>query len=123
MNLFALFANKDGSRELVRDGCLPQQRLSILCPFLIQLTPPLDRDVILAGITRRSVIEMCKSWGEFEVKEVKMTMEDIVKANTEGRLMEMFASGTAAVVCPVGGIKYEGKMIKIPTPDNSVAGR
>ena len=39
------------------------------------------------------------------------------------RLLEMFGSGTAAIVSPIGGIHYEGKMRHIPTPEDSLAQR
>ena len=41
-----------------------------------------------------------------------------MKANEEGRLVEMFGCGTAVVVCPVGNIKYNGVNVQIPV-DNS----
>ena len=39
------------------------------------------------------------------------------------RLLEMFGSGTAAIVSPIGGIHYQGQMRHIPTPENSLAQR
>ena len=73
----------------------------------IQVTPPLDKGIILPGVTRRSIIELTTNWGEFRVEERKMTMSDLMEANQEGRLVEMFGAGTAAVVSPIGGIHYK----------------
>ena len=48
-------------------------------------------------------------------------MKELVSAHGEGRLVEMFGSGTAAVVSPVGGLHYQGEMINIPTPADGLA--
>lgn len=66
---------------------------------------------------------MTSEWGEFEVSERKLTMPELMEANEDGRLLEMFGSGTAAIVSPIGGIHYEGKMRPIPTPEDSLAQR
>jgi branched-chain amino acid aminotransferase len=53
---------------------------------------------------------MSKEWDDVEVNERKITMKELLTAKEDGRLVEMFATGTAAVVTPVGNILYEGKM-------------
>ena len=47
----------------------------------------------------------------------------MIKSDIDVRLLEMFGSGTAAIVSPIGGIHYEGKMCPIPTPEDSLAQR
>ncbi|CAM9279670.1 unnamed protein product [Heterosigma akashiwo] len=42
-------------------------------------------------------------------------MAEVVEASDEGRLMECFGAGTAAIVCPVNSIHYMGKDITLPT--------
>ena len=69
------------------------------------VTPPLT-GTILAGITRDSVIQLLKDWG-VPVREERITIMDIKKAYDEGRLDEVFASGTAAVISPVGELKWK----------------
>jgi len=101
MNLFILLRDKEGVRELV--------------------TPPLTSGIILPGVTRRSIIEMVSMWPNLRVSERKITMGEVVEAKEEGRLIEMFGSGTAAVVSPVGGLHYGGKMLSIPTPETGLA--
>ena len=71
------------------------------------VTSPLT-GTILAGITRDSVIQILRDWG-ITVKEEKISIMDIYKAHKEGRLTEVFASGTAAVISPVGELKWENK--------------
>lgn len=56
---------------------------------------------ILPGITRKSVIELLKSWG-VRVQERRVTLEEILEAHENGTLTEAFGTGTAAVVSPVG---------------------
>ena len=67
---------------------------------------------ILSGVTRDSVIKMAKSWG-LKVVERKISIDEIYEAHKSGELKEIFGSGTAAVISPVGKIKYDGKEITI----------
>lgn len=82
------------------------------------VTPPLHSGCILPGVTRRSILELTREWAEFEVSERKITMGEVMKAKNENRLVEIFGCGTAAIVCPVGGIKYEDKMVPIPVDES-----
>jgi branched-chain amino acid aminotransferase len=78
------------------------------------ITPWLDDGCILPGITRLSVIELCKSWGEFKVTEQAVKLAPLLKASKEGRLLECFGTGTAAVIQPVKSLTYEGKEYTLP---------
>jgi len=106
MNIFILMKNASGTgTELV--------------------TPPLDSGCILPGVTRRSILEMAREWGEFEVSERKITMGEVMQAKADNKLLEIFGCGTAAIVCPVGNIKYNGVNVAIPVDeqDNAVSKR
>jgi branched-chain amino acid aminotransferase len=95
MNLFFFMINKETKRkELV--------------------TPPLTRGDILPGVTRDSIIQLAKSWGDFDVSERFPTMAEIQEAAQDNRLLEAFGAGTAAVVTPISCIQYQGKDIEIP---------
>ena len=50
-------------------------------------------------------------------------MSEVMSAHAEGNLLEMFGSGTAAVVSPVGGLHYQGRMVSLPTPEQGLAVR
>ena len=63
---------------------------------------------VLPGVTRRSIIELLKDWG-YEVVEGKLAIADVMKASEEGKLEEVFGTGTAAVVSPVKELDWEGK--------------
>lgn len=75
------------------------------------VTAPLE-GTILPGITRDSVIKLLKDWN-IKVSERRMTIEDIYKASDEGRLTEVFATGTAAVISPVGELCWQDRKISI----------
>lgn len=63
---------------------------------------------ILPGITRRSAIELLKARG-YRVEERRVSVDEIVRASENGTLNEIFGTGTAAVVSPVGKFGYHGK--------------
>jgi len=75
------------------------------------ITPELNRS-ILSGVTRDSVIKLAKSWN-IKVAERKISIDEIYEAHEKGALKEIFGSGTAAVISPVGNMKYNGKEITI----------
>jgi len=77
------------------------------------ITAPLD-GTILPGVTRDSIIELAKEWKEFIVSERKYSLNEIISAAKEGRLIEAFGAGTAAIVCPVKGFHYNGIDYNIP---------
>ena len=69
------------------------------------VTPPLGGS-ILGGITRDSVIKLAQSW-DIEVEERPVAIDEVIEANNNGTLREVFASGTAAVISPVGELFYK----------------
>jgi len=71
------------------------------------VTPPLAGS-ILPGVTRDSVLQIARRWG-LKVSERRLSVEEIQEAQASGKLQEVFASGTAAIVSPVGQIYYKGK--------------
>ena len=94
MNLFACIQNRDGTKEL--------------------MTAPLD-GTILEGVVRDSILELARErlvpegW---KVSERRFHMREVAEAAKEGRLLEVFGSGTAAVVSPVRSISYQGEMVQ-----------
>ncbi|CAI2166698.1 17441_t:CDS:2 [Funneliformis geosporum] len=100
MNCFVHLINEQGEKELV--------------------TPPLD-GTILAGVTRDSILSLARSWNEFKVSERKITMLEVIKAQEEGRLLEMFGAGTACIVSPIKGIHYRGRDLNVPLDPNDLS--
>ena len=62
---------------------------------------------ILEGITRASIIELAGKLGH-QVEERKFSIDEWRDGVTSGRITEVFACGTAAVVTPVGTLKWDG---------------
>ncbi|CCK78865.1 branched-chain amino acid aminotransferase [Desulfobacula toluolica] len=77
-----------------------------------ELVTPILNGSILPGITRYSVISLAKKWG-MNISERKISVEEVFKAHEDGKLTEIFGSGTAAVISPVGEIRYGDKVISI----------
>ncbi len=68
------------------------------------VTPALNGS-ILPGITRDSVLSLAGAWG-IPVSERRLSIDEVLAAHENGRLKEIFGSGTAAVISPVGMLKY-----------------
>lgn len=75
------------------------------------VTPALQGS-ILSGITRKSSIELCRSWG-LKVSEKRITIQEVADAYDAGKLQEVFGTGTAAVISPVGTLKWGDKVMTI----------
>ena len=106
MNFFAAVRSRDGSGS----------------PEL--WTPPLD-GTILQGVTRDSILELAQErlvpegW---RVLERKFTMGELAEAEAEGRLLECFGAGTAAVVSPVRNISWKGRLVNCGLIEGQEAG-
>ncbi|MGE0222880.1 MAG: branched-chain amino acid aminotransferase [Acetobacteraceae bacterium] len=70
------------------------------------ITPPLN-GAILAGITRDSVLTLLRDWGH-RVSERPIAIDEVIEAAKANRL-EMWGTGTAAVISPVGELGYKGE--------------
>lgn len=75
------------------------------------VTPELQGS-ILPGITRKSVLELCRKWG-MKVSERRISADEVAEAYKAGKLQEVFGSGTAAVISPVGHLKYGDLVMEI----------
>jgi branched-chain amino acid aminotransferase len=79
------------------------------------VTPQLG--TILEGITRGSIIELAGKMG-YQVQEQKISIDRWRDGIASGEITEVFACGTAAVVTPVGSLKWDGGQ----TPEVTEAG-
>ena len=75
------------------------------------VTPELNGS-ILPGITRDSVLTICRDWG-LPVEERKISVDELLEAQKAGKLEECFGSGTAAVISPVGKLRYKDEVMTI----------
>lgn len=102
MNLLFYMKNKEGVAELV--------------------TAKLEDGLVLPGVTRDSILSICRTWG-INVNECSFTIHDVIDAIKEGRMIEVFGAGTAAIVSPVNCISYKDVDYEIPTPENGLTHR
>lgn len=102
MNMFVHWINEDGEKELV--------------------TAPLD-GTILPGVTRDSILHMARNLpGVGKVSERKYFMPELAKACNEGRVLEAFGCGTAAVVSPIKLIHWDGTDYHVPVNKETDSG-
>lgn len=80
------------------------------------VTPELNGS-ILPGVTRDSAIQLCKMWG-IPVEERRISVDEVVKTAESGEMEECFGTGTAAVVSPVGELRFEKE--KMPISNNQI---
>ena len=70
-----------------------------------EVVTPMLSGSILSGITRMSAIELLKKWG-VPVSEKKISIQDVNEAYQNGTLEECFGTGTAAIISPVGELRW-----------------
>jgi branched-chain amino acid aminotransferase len=83
------------------------------------LTAPTS-ERILDGVTRKSIIQFAEDKGiKVEVRPVRVS--EIVEAARKGELLEMFGTGTAAVISPILGFAHKDEKFELPKVENSYA--
>lgn len=79
----------------------------------VLVTPTLDDDTILHGITRDSVLTIARDWG-MKVEERRVSINEIIEAIKKKSLREAFGAGTAATIAHIKTIGYEGIDYELP---------
>lgn len=77
-----------------------------------ELVTPALTGSILGGITRRTVLEVAGDWG-VKATERHISVDEVFAAHARGELEEVFGSGTAAVISPVGELSWKGQKLII----------
>jgi len=77
-----------------------------------KIVTPMLNGSILPGVTRDSVLRLCREWG-YEVEERRISVDELVAAAKSGKLEEVWGTGTAAVVSPVGKLRYQNDVMQI----------
>lgn len=75
---------------------------------------------ILDGVTRKSLIRLAESLG-IQVEVRSITVEELLQAQKNGTLLEIFGAGTAAVVNPIIGFSYADSYYELPKTEDSLA--
>ncbi|MEK3934817.1 branched-chain amino acid aminotransferase [Sporosarcina sp. FSL W7-1349] len=82
------------------------------------ITPALNGS-ILEGITRKSILELLRHW-DMPVTERRISIAEIQEAHANGQLEEVFGTGTAAVISPVGELNWDGKKMVVGNGETGV---
>jgi len=85
------------------------------------VTPALSGS-ILPGITRDSVMTLCRDWG-LPVEERPLSIEEVVLAHKAGTLEEVFGTGTAAVITPIGTLRYQDEIMTVADGETGTLSR
>jgi len=75
------------------------------------ITPALG-GTILPGVTRDSVLTLLRDWG-IKATERQISIDEVIEAYKAGRLEEVYGTGTAAVISPVGELACRGEKMTI----------
>jgi branched-chain amino acid aminotransferase len=78
-------------------------------------TPPTS-ETILKGITRDSILTLAPTVG-IKAQERRISLDDLIAGIRGGSITEMFGSGTAAVVSPIGEVMVDDNLVKIGSGD------
>lgn len=115
----ARLAQKEGYHQLVWTDAKEHKyieeagTMNILFVIDGKLLTPKSSDTILAGITRRSVVDVARDWG-MQVEERSVLISEIEDAIKSGRLTEMFGAGTAATIAHIKLININGVDYELP---------
>jgi len=80
--------------------------MNIFISFKDEITTPALTGGILPGVTRKSVIQILKDWGK-NITEREVTIAEVVEAYKEGKLVNVFGTGTAAIISAVGLLTFK----------------
>lgn len=114
-----------GQREAVKEGytqvlwldAIEQKfieevgTMNIFMQFKDEVATPMLTGSILPGVTRMSVIEILKDWN-YNINERMISIDEIVEAYKSSKLIEIFGTGTAAIISSISKLKYNESIMK-----------
>jgi branched-chain amino acid aminotransferase len=80
--------------------------MNIFIRFKNEVVTPMLTGSILPGVTRDSVIRILKDWGE-NITERLVSIDEVISEYKKGNLLEIFGTGTAAIISTVGKLGYK----------------
>jgi branched-chain amino acid aminotransferase len=86
------------------------------------VTAPLSKGLILPGVMRSAVIQLIEqgrfppgaNHSSWRLVERSLSVDELVQGIEQGRIVEAFGTGTAAMICPVAAVKYRGRTFRLP---------
>jgi branched-chain amino acid aminotransferase len=108
----AIRANKAGFDQVLwldveHEGIEEVGTMNVFFVFKGEIVTPALNGSILPGNTRDSILQLLRRKG-LPVSERRLTMTEVLKAHSEGKLLEAFGAGTAAVINSIGELNYRG---------------
>ncbi len=85
--------------------------MNIFMQFKDEIATPNLNGSILPGVTRMSVIQILKDWG-YNINERTISINEVVDSYKDGNLVEIFGTGTAAIISSVSKLKYNDTVMK-----------
>lgn len=77
-----------------------------------ELVTPMLTGAILPGVTRMSVLDLARAWN-IKCTERQISIDEVIDTIKSGEMKEVFATGTAAVISPVGSISYRDECFQV----------
>lgn len=96
--------------------------MNVFFVFKNEIVTPALNDSILAGGTRECALTILKEW-KLPVKERTITITELKEKYARGEFLEMFGTGTAAVITPVGELQYKDQTFKLNSGVDTVANK
>jgi len=85
--------------------------MNIFMHFKDEVVTPMLTGSILPGVTRMSVIQILKDWS-YNINERMISIDEVVEGSKNGNLIEIFGTGTAAIISSVSKLKYHETIMK-----------
>jgi len=82
----------------------------------IAITPSLEEETILNGVTRNSVITLLNEMG-IAVEERRISIDEVIQAHQAGKFREVFGTGTAATIAMIQKLKYKDYVMEFSEKD------
>jgi len=96
--------------------------MNIFIQFKDEVVTPALTGSILPGVTRLSVIQILKDW-EYNMNERNISIQEVVDGYDSGNLVELFGTGTAAVISSLSKLKYQNKVMKFSDAEAGELGK
>ena len=88
--------------------------MNVFARFRHGVVTPKLTGTLLDGVTRDCVIQVLKDWN-VPVEERELTVQELTAAGQRGELLEVFGTGTGAVISPVSHLGWQGGELTIGT--------
>ncbi len=94
--------------DALHEGIEEVGTMNVFFVFQDEVVTPALNGSILAGGVRDCALQLLKHFGR-KVTERRITIQEVLQRHAKNELLEVFGTGTAAVISPVGELNYRGK--------------